>query len=483
MSYEFKFPDIGEGLTEGKILELKVSPGAEVSAGDILAIVETDKVVAEIASPKSGVVVKFGSAVGERISVGATLAYIDVAGGTAASDGNGFAAAGGLAGGSEEADGSGASHQHQALVGTLDAAPSILPPSDETDSAAAAGDGADAAPVPAAAGERTGADPGAAEPEPAAAAPAGEPLVTPAARRRARDLNLDLQRVRPSREGGRILRSDVERAAGDRQVVAQSRSGTMQPPPVSHTGSDFAFPLIDDPLVTPAHLPLGQTVELTILRKTIAHTMETSRKIPTATIFDVGVVEDLVELRAKVNAGRDVRVSFQPFFMKALATALRRYPVLNAHFNPVSEELTVFKDINIGVAVNTEAGLMVPVIHNVENKTIRQIDTAMKDLVERAKGRQIRIEDLRGGTFSLTNFGPFGGLYASPMIYPPQVAIIGAGRIHQAPMVVDGAVRPAWVLPVSLAFDHRVVDGVPAAEFSAYFLELLRVPQELFVSM
>ena len=490
MSYEFKFPDIGEGLTEGKILELKVNPGAEVSAGDILAVVETDKVVAEIASPKSGVVVRFGPAVGERISVGATLAYIEVAGGTATSDGNGFSVAAGRAGGSlatgsETADGSGADHQHQALVGTLDAAPSILPPSDETDSAdpsAATGDGAAATAGPAAGGERSAANEGASEPEPDAAASGAAPLVTPAARRRARDLNVDLQQLRPSREGGRILRSDVERAAGDRQVVPQSRPGTMQPAG-AQTGSDFAFPLIDDPLVTPAHLPLGQTVELTILRKTIAHTMETSRKIPTATIFDVGVVEDLVELRAKVNAGRDVRVSFQPFFMKALATALRRYPVLNAHFNPVSEELTVFKDINIGVAVNTEAGLMVPVIHNVENKTIRQIDTEMKDMVERAKGRQIRIEDLRGGTFSLTNFGPFGGLYASPMIYPPQVAIIGAGRIHQAPMVVDGAVRPAWVLPVSLAFDHRVVDGVPAAEFSAYFLELLRVPQELFVSM
>ena len=457
MSYEFKFPDIGEGLTEGKILELKVSPGAEVNAGDILAVVETDKVVAEIASPKSGVVVRFGPAVGERISVGATLAYIEVAGGAAASDGNGVSPA--------AADGSGAGHQHQALVGTLDAAPSVLPPSDETDAAEPA---ADAAP------EAGNAAPAAAEPEPAAApAPAAEPPVTPAARRLARDLNVDLRQVQPRRAGRRILRGDVERAAARR----------AERQPLVQTGSDFAFPLIDDPLVTPAHLPLGQTVELTILRKTIAHTMETSRKIPAATIFDLGVVDDLVELRAKVNSGREVRVSFQPFFMKALATALRRYPVLNAHFNPVSDELTVFKDINIGVAVNTEAGLMVPVIHNVENRTIRQIDAEMKDMVERAKGRQIRIEDLRGGTFSLTNFGPFGGLYASPMIYPPQVAIIGAGRIHQAPVVADGEVRPAWVLPVSLAFDHRVVDGVPAAEFSSYFLELLRAPQELFVSM
>lgn len=485
MSYEFKFPDIGEGLTEGKILEFKVSPGAEVNAGDILAIVETDKVVAEIASPKSGVVVRFGSEVGERISVGATLAYIDVAGGTAASDGNGFSpaagrAAGGLLPGSDTADGSGrsAGHHHQALVGTLDAAPSVLPPSDEASGGA-----------PPDAAEPDDAEPPAddeaadrAQHAPAAEPPDAEPPGTPAARRRARDLNVDLQQVQPRRAGGRILPGDVERAAGERQVVPQARPGNARPP-AAQTGSDFAFPLIDDPLVTPAHLPLGQTVELTILRKTIAHTMETSRKIPTATIFDVGVVEDLVELRAKVNAGAEVRVSFQPFFMKALATALRRYPVLNAHFNPVSEELTVFKDIHVGVAVNTEAGLMVPVIHNVENKTIRQIDAEMKDVVERAKGRQIRIEDLRGGTFSLTNFGPFGGLYASPMIYPPQVAIIGAGRIHQAPMVMAGAVRPAWVLPVSLAFDHRVVDGVPAAEFSSYFLELLRAPQELFVSM
>ena len=461
MSYEFRFPDIGEGLTDGKILEFKVEPGAEVVAGDILAIIETDKVVAEIASPRSGVVVRFGSAVGDRIGVGETLAFIDLADGATDADGSGAARPNG-------------GHEFQALVGTLDAAPSTLPASDElepeADSAAVQDSGTPAH--------------GATRPEDGGRAGngewrAGEPLVTPAARRLARDLGVDLTRIAASGAGGRIQRDDVERAAAGAPATAPAP--TADPPRPGR--SDFAFPLIDDPLVTPSHLPLGQTVELTILRKTIAHAMETSRKIPTASIFDMGVVDDLVDLRAKVNHGRDIRVSLQPFFMKALATALRRYPVLNAHFNPVSEELTVFKDVNIGVAVNTEAGLMLPVIHNVENKTIRQIDTEMKEMVERAKGRQISIKNLRGGTFSLTNFGPFGGLFASPMIYPPQVAIIGAGRIHQAPMVVDGAVRAAWVLPVSLAFDHRVVDGVPAAQFASYFLELLRGPQELFVSM
>ena len=462
MSYEFKFPDIGEGLTEGKILEFKVEPGAEVEAGDILAIVETDKVVAEIASPRSGVVVRFGSAVGDRIGVGETLAFIDPADGAAEGVGDG--------GGAATAAASNGGHEFQALVGTLDASPNSLPASDELDAPAVAADPADTAVRGAPEDGARDANGGSPSRDDAGA---GEPLVTPAARRLARDLGVELARVAPGAGGGRIQRADVERAAAGTPAAAPPRAGR----------SDFAFPLIDDPLVTPSHLPLGQTVELTILRKTIAHTMESSRKIPTATIFDTGVVDDLVELRAKVNHGRDIRVSFQPFFMKALATALRRYPVLNAHFNPMSEELTVFKDINIGVAVNTEAGLMLPVIHNVENKTIRQIDTEMKDMVERAKGRQISIKDLRGGTFSLTNFGPFGGMFASPMIYPPQVAIIGAGRIHQAPTVVDGAVRAAWVLPVSLAFDHRVVDGVPAAEFASYFLELLRGPQELFVSM
>ena len=482
MSYEFRFPDIGEGLTEGKILEFKVEPGAEVVAGDILAIVETDKVVAEIASPRSGVVVRFGSAVGERIGVGETLAFIDQADGAADESGDETAA------GTAPANGG---HEFQALVGTLDAAPSSLPASDELDAPDGTFESAEPAPVPDGTGAPGGAREGAGAGRPDEGARrtreggvlrdrergGAEPLVTPAARRLARDLGVDLARITPGSAGARVQREDVER------VAAGAAAAPLAPDPARPARSDFAFPLIDDPLVTPAHLPLGQTVELTILRKTIAHTMESSRKIPTATIFDMGVVDDLVELRAKVNHGRDVRVSFQPFFMKALATALRRYPVLNAHFNPVSEELTVFKDINIGVAVNTEAGLMLPVIHNVENKTIRQIDTEMKDMVERAKGRQISIKDLRGGTFSLTNFGPFGGLFASAMIYPPQVAIIGAGRIHQAPVVVDGEVRAAWVLPVSLAFDHRVVDGVPAAEFASYFLELLRGPQELFVSM
>ena len=457
MSYEFKFPDIGEGLTNGKILEFKLKKDDLVKEGDILAIVETDKVVAEIASPKNGKLIDFGCEVGEKIDVGETLAYIEVEKEEISSKN-----------GDISTKNNDLEPHVEVIVGKLDAETSLLPSSDEGLSSSKSANYV------------------------SSLNKNNSSMTTPAVRRFARDLDVDLTKVKGSGPKGRVVREDVEDAAKINSNVTSSsiRSGLVEVDEKinasnlpANSGSDFAFPLIDDPLVKTDHLPLGQTVELTILRKTIAHTMETSRKIPAATIFDIGVVDDLVELRAKVNEGRDVRVSFQPFFMKALATALRRYPVLNAHFNPVSEELTVFKDINIGIAVNTQAGIMVPVIHNVENKTIREIDNEMKLQVERAKSRQINIEDLRGGTFSLTNFGPFGGLYASPMIYPPQVAIIGAGRIHQVPTVIEGSVLPAWSLPVSLSFDHRVVDGVPAAEFSAYFLALLRAPQELFVSM
>jgi pyruvate dehydrogenase E2 component (dihydrolipoamide acetyltransferase) len=463
MSFEFRFPDYGEGLTEGRILEFRVSPGDHVAAGDVLAIVETDKVVAEVESPKAGTLVKFGSKAGNQISVGETIAFIDVEGDIerAVDEGSDAKPAdqlNGAAGTNREVP------KLRALIGTIDASTSVLAPSDEL---AARAEGQRA---------RERGQPDAAQEPAVNRAPRG---ATPAARRLARELQVDLPQLEIASQQVPVRRADVAAAGGNKSPAQRSSEPA---PSVAPTAGPSGIPLIDDPLAR-AGGTLGATVELTILRKTIAHTMETSNKIPTATIYDTGVVDDLVELRQKVNRDREVRVSFQPFFMKALATALRRFPVLNAHFNPLSEEITMFEDVNIGVAVHTEAGLMVPVIHHVETKTIREIDEEMKTLVERSKDRTIALQLLRGGTFSLTNFGSFGGLYASPMIYPPQVAIIGAGRLHQAPTVLNGTIAPAWVLPVSLGFDHRVVDGVPAASFTAHFLELLRSPQELFVSM
>lgn len=452
--YEFRFPDIGEGLHEGKILEMKLQPGDAVEEGDILAIVETDKVVAEIPSPKTGVLRRFGSAAGQVVKVGDPFAYIEVDG-------------------AEPADGDGHPMEDRSrppegatVIGRLDSGADLLPPSDET---ARARSGSDGAPPPAAelALER-----------PVALAASGRVLATPAARRLARDLNVDLGSVQGTGDGGRIRKEDIERAAEAQQAAVP----VAAPPTVGKDG--FGFPLIDDPLTRPVDLPAGQRVELTILRKTIARNMEISRRIPTAIVHDLGEVDELVDLRAKANRNRAAHISYQPFFMKALATALRDVPVLNATYDAVSQEVTVYREVNVGFAVNTEAGVLLPVIRNVDTSTILAIDQRMKQLVGAARNRVLDADDLRGGTVALTNFGPFGGLWAAPMIFPPQVAILGTGRIHQAPRVVDGgAIEARVVLPVSLAFDHRVVDGVPAATFVSRFLELLCSPQELMVSM
>ncbi len=469
--YEFKFPDIGEGLHEGKILELKLQPGDAVEEGDILAIVETDKVVAEIPSPKTGVLRRFGSAAGQVIKVGDPFAYIEVEGtevdGTEVDGEENGAEPAETA---ERTDGDGVRPPEGAtIVGRLDAGGDLLPPSDEAPPAAAGDDGS-----------------------PPRRRAAGAALATPAARRLARDLSVDLGTVEGTGEGGRISKDDIYRAAENRAaenqaaenqaVEKQAALPVAAPPPLDKDA--FGFPLTDDPLTRPVDLPAGQRVELTILRKTIARNMEVSRRIPTAMVHDLGEVDDLVELRAKANRNRTTHISYQPFFMKALATALRDVPVLNATYDAVSQEVTVYREVNVGFAVNTEAGVLLPVIRNVDSSTILTLDGQMKQLVAAARNRSLAAEDLRGGTIALTNFGPFGGLWAAPMIFPPQVAILGIGRIHHAPRVVaGGAIEARVVLPVSLAFDHRVVDGVPAATFVSRFLELLCSPQELMVSM
>lgn len=458
--YEFRFPDIGEGLHEGKILELKLRPGDAVEEGDILAIVETDKVVAEIPSPKTGVLRRFGSTAGQIIKVGDPFAYIEVDGEEALEPDETDDRAG---------DDRPRPDDGATVVGRLDAGGDLLPPSDES-APGGNDDRPQTAPEPAA-DSVAAADP---------AAAAGPVLATPAARRLARDLNVDLRSVPGTGDGGRIRKEDIFKAADARTGVPVATPPAHGPP----AGNAFGFPLIDDPLTRPVDLPAGQRVELTILRKTIARNMELSRRIPTAIVHDLGEVDELVELRAKANRNRAAHISYQPFFMKALATALRDVPVLNATYDAVSQEVTAYREVNIGFAVNTEAGVLLPVIRNVDTSTILAIDHRMKQLVAAARSRSLAADDLRGGTFALTNFGPFGGLWAAPMIYPPQVAILGIGRLHQAPRVVDGgAIEARVVLPVSLAFDHRVVDGVPAATFVSRFLELLCSPQELLVSM
>ena len=423
MLFEFKFPDVGEGVHEGKILQLTFKPGDKVEAGDILAVVETDKVVAEIPSSKDGVLKKYGAEEGQVIHVGSVLAYIETEGAEQPAK--------------EPIDEAGS------VVGELEGpGDTIMPVSGEGVS--------DLAPE-------------------AVSLVQGKTrtLATPVARKLASDNNLDISLLKGSGPSGRVMKKDVLQAIGS-PGQSQAPAGII---PVQ-------------PAQAIVMAPAGgrEIIEFSTTRKTIAGNMELSQQIPAFVIQDFTTIDELATYRSKLKEDGN-RISFQPFFMKAMAVALKKYPIVNANYDPQKQETTLYGDVNIGIAVGTDEGLMVPVIKQVQNKTIQQINSEMMDLADRAKSRKLKLDELRGGTISITNYGSFGGVYGRPMISAPQVSILGFGRIHQAPVVMDDKIVPGTILPVSMTCDHRVVDGAPAASFLTYFLQLLGSLQKLLIEL
>jgi len=421
MIYEFKFPDVGEGVHEGKILQLKFNSGDKVEAGDILAIIETDKVVAEIPTSKSGTLQKYGAHEGQIIEVGQTLAFIEMGGESSEEKKTAPIA-------KTEEDNAG-------VVGQLESASSfILPPTGE----------------------------GFSDKSAESISLTGRPpkfLATPLARKIAQDKKIDLSKIKGTGPAGRITRDDVLKSI---QSETPQRELVQKQEKISG----------------------GQEIiKLSTLRKTISKNMEASHAIPTATLHELACIDSLKELRELLNKGRAERLSYLPFFIKIISLGLKKFPQFNAHYDPQQFEIHRFNEINIGIAVETEKGLMVPVLKNVEKKNIFEIDHDLKNLVAKAKAGTITLEDLRGGTFSLTNYGSFGGLYGNPLILPPQVAILGIGRIHEAPFIKNAQMVAATMLPLSLVFDHRVIDGAPAGNFATYLRTLLSEPTRLIAEM
>ncbi|MGA2613098.1 MAG: dihydrolipoamide acetyltransferase family protein [Spirochaetia bacterium] len=401
--HEFRFPDIGEGLTEGRIVEVRVACGQQVRQGDALAVVETDKVVAEIPSPFDGEIVELPVSPGTVVHVGEIVALIRTK----------------VAATSAPAE---APTDHSSsVVGKLDsAAGGLLPPSTEG-----------LIPAPPAAVQRNG-----------SAAPASPGIrATPLARKIASVSGIDLSLVAGTGPGGRILKRDIQ---------GQSLQGQEAGGP--------------------------QRQKLSTLRTAIAVAMEKSQAIPAAAVHDWTVVDELLKLRKAMNEGLKEKLGLLAFFIKAAAMALRKFPLLNSIYFPENREYETHETPNIGVAVDTDEGLVVPVIRNSDGMSLSGIQAELSRLTARAKSRQLSLEEIRGGTFTISNFGSFSGVFGNPMILPPQVAILGVGRIHEMAVVKDGAVSPASVLPLSLVVDHRLIDGVYACKFLARFMELISQP-------
>jgi pyruvate dehydrogenase E2 component (dihydrolipoyllysine-residue acetyltransferase) len=472
MSRPFVLPDLGEGLTEAEIVRIHVREGQVIAEDTPLLEVETDKATVEIPSPISGRVEKIHVQPNQTVRVGAVLVTFSDAEARS---------------GKQAAD-------------TLDPARRLAP---ETKTIVEDG-GARQAAAPRA-GERARAAEaratldvhGAPAPAPAAARTGPAPA-TPATRRLARELGVDLAVVAGSGPAGRVTDDDVRAAAsapaGRAPSAPPDRPAAQRP---SGETTDTEPRPVAKPLaavgVEPPPLPRFEQwgpVErqpLSHLRRTIAERMTLSATlIPHVTHFDRADITDLdAIIRRNVDdaKARGVTLTLTGFLLRAAALALHEHPQFNASLDPAAGELIVKRYVHLGVAVATERGLIVPVIRDVDRKPLAELARELAELAQRVRDGKTTLEDLRGGTFTITNIGALGGTGAIPIINYPEVAILGVARAREEAVPRDGAIVPRLMLPLSLTFDHRVADGADGARFASAIVRRLERPDQLLLGI
>ena len=438
----FLLPDLGEGLAEAELISWKVKPGETVKESQTLAEMQTDKALVEVPSPWAGTVTELCGKAGEIIKVGAVLVRYGAAGAKPApaqgATSNGSSGAACLS--SQAAAGAPAAAEDQGtVVGTMSG---TLTVSDRFARRA---------------------------PEAATAARDGKALATPAVRRIARELGVDIQRVPGSGRGGRVTASDVESFAGSGAPAAAPGGGFAPRAATIAPGSVY----IDT-------LGVVQRVPFRGVRRKIAESLD--RSVRTTVHFTVVDEADVTALDAKRKEyGRVTgqKLSMLPFIMAAVCKALRKHPTLNAITDDANNEILVKGPVNLGCAVDTDNGLMVPVIRDAGARSPVELAAEVKRLAAACKDRSIKREESLGGTFTISNVGSYGGMFATPIINYPEVAILAAGRAKERVMVKDGRFYAGLSLPLSLSCDHRVVDGAEGARFLNTVVGMLENPEIL----
>ncbi len=451
MSFEFKLPDLGEGVHEGEILDWFVEVGDTVEEDAPLVEVETDKAAVTIPSPKGGTIVARNGEVGETLAVGSVLVVIDVG---------------------EGAD---------------EATPA--PP--EPPSAAAAAPTPEPAPAPTPAAALAPTPAAALAPAPAALRKGGPVPAAPATRRLARELGVDLRSVAGSGPAGRVsaddLRRHAEQIASGAAPAASAPAASAAAAPVEEQSFDGASAGI--PFFEVERLPdFSQWGEVEVealrsIRRKVAHKMVASMVIaPHVAHMDECDVTDLDAVRRELNGKQsDVKYSLLPFILKAVCGQLRRHPKLNASIDPHKSQIIYKKYYNLGFAADTPKGLLVPVIHGADRLSIAEIAQQVTELADQGREGKLDVEKMRGGTFTVTNLGAIGGTFVIPTINYPEVAILGLGRASERPVVKDGEIVVRKMLPMTIAYDHRLVDGAVAARFLNDVIARLQDPTRLFV--
>ena len=398
MAYEFKLPDIGEGMTEGEIVRWLVKEGDTLAQDQPMVEVMTDKATVEIATPRAGTVLERRFKEGARCPVGQVLIVIDTA-----------------------------------------SAPAKLPEASSMDKT----------------------------PGPVTVGPTpGGALATPATRRLARELGVDLSRVKGSGPGGQITAADV-------------RAGT-----VSATDKK----LDDEPTPGPAATSSGDVrIPFRGVRRMIAeHMVQTQRQVAQFTYVEEIDCTELVELRDKAEArltGHGIKLTYLPFFVKAAVEALKKHPQINATLDEPAAEIVQRRDYHIGIAAQTPEGLMVPVIRHADRRSLLDLAREVDRLGVAAKNGRVSPRDLGGSTFTITSLGALGGIVATPIVNYPEVAILAIHKIAKRPVVIDDKVVIRDMMNLSLSVDHRLVDGYDAATFVAEMKASLETPGLIFLDV
>jgi pyruvate dehydrogenase E2 component (dihydrolipoamide acetyltransferase) len=476
MSTEIKLPSLGEGIESGDVLEILVKVGDVVKKEQSLVEMETDKATVSVPSPSAGKILSITVKEGQTVPIGGVIATIEAVGGAAPVAAPKPAAPIAVP---------------TAPVAVAPVVQAVAPPPPKAEPVRVV-------PVPVSAPIVV--PPAPVQPIVQNAVPAevaGTPFADdvipagPAVRRFAREVGVDLASVSGTGESGRITREDVLTVVRTANQTARTPVAVAAPTPVTHAPSDkgsgkgqAALPGVasnDD------YGPI-RVDRMTKIRKTIAAQMHRSwENVPRVVNFDDADVTELEAFRQTSKddyAARGIKLTTMPFLIKAVATALKHHPSLNANIDMENEQI-IYKDyINLGIAIDSERGLVVPTLKNVDQMSIPDVAYRLSDLATRVRNNDFAVSDLRGGTFTISNLGAIGGTYSTPIVNVPEVAILLVGRSRKLPVVMDDdSIKPRLMMPLSLAYDHRLVDGATAARFLNDIIAYLEAPSRLLLAI
>jgi pyruvate dehydrogenase E2 component (dihydrolipoamide acetyltransferase) len=486
MAIEVKLPELGDGITAGDILDVLVREGDSIAKDQSICEIETDKATVEVPSSHAGKIVKVHVAAGQSVPIGATLLTLEAVGAEAKP--------------AAPAPAAPAPTPPPAPVTATAPAPAAPAPAPAAPAPAPAAVVPPTTPAPAVPAAPT---PVAPAPSAVTAAPAaalaeanGGPNTPagPAIRRLAREVGIDLSQVAGTGPSGRIVREDVlaavRRVGQPGKPVASSSTSVARPPQVDAPAAGSVADSVASgaPATSETQDAYGPIVteRMTKIRRTIAAKMHESwSTVPRVTNFDDADVTELERIRQASKPdydSRGIKLTSMPFIIKAVALALRANPTVNAMIDEENEAIVYRQYVNLGIAVDTPRGLVVPVLRKPDQLSIPEIARALAAIAENARNNDFKVEDLRGGTFSISNLGAVGGTYSTPIINVPEVAILLLGRSRKMPVVVDDQIAVRLMMPLSLSYDHRLVDGATAARFLNDVIAYLENPSRLLIA-